>query len=83
MLPTKFQFIWLKWVSEEKIKMWKVKTTDAKWWQKLTLPLVRWAKTKINFQGYYDFLVCVHTTKQHNIQESTYIITERKKLNTC
>ena len=34
-------------VSEEKIKMWKVngrQTTDAKWWQKLTLPLARWAK---------------------------------------
>ena len=33
-------------VSEEKIKMWKVNgrwTTDAKWWQKLTLPLARWA----------------------------------------
>jgi hypothetical protein len=40
-------------VSEEKIKMWKVnerrttddrrQTTDAKWWQKLTLPLARWA----------------------------------------
>ena len=34
-------------VSEEKIKMWKVngrQMTDAKWWQKLTLPLARWAK---------------------------------------
>ena len=34
-------------VSEEKIKIWKVngrQTTDAKWWQKLTLPLARWAK---------------------------------------
>ena len=34
-------------VSEKKIKMWKVngrQTTDAKWWQKLTLPLARWAK---------------------------------------
>ena len=34
-------------VSEEKIKMWKVngrQTPDAKWWQKLTLPLARWAK---------------------------------------
>ena len=33
-------------VSEEKIKMWKVngrQTTDVKWWQKLTLPLPRWA----------------------------------------
>ena len=33
-------------VSEEKIKMWKVnvrRMTDAKWWQKLTLPLARWA----------------------------------------
>ena len=29
------------------IKIWKVngrQTTDAKWWQKLTLPLARWAK---------------------------------------
>ena len=34
-------------VSEEKIKMWKVngrQTTDAKWWQKLPLPLARWVK---------------------------------------
>jgi hypothetical protein len=42
-------------VSEEKIKMWIVngrqttnerrrqQTTGAKWWQKLTLPLARWA----------------------------------------
>jgi hypothetical protein len=29
------------------LKKWKVngrRTTDAKWWQKLTLPLARWAK---------------------------------------
>jgi len=34
---------------EEKVKMWKVngrRTTDAKWWQKLTLSLARWAKKK-------------------------------------
>jgi hypothetical protein len=34
------------WGVSEKIKMWKVnwrQTTDAKWWQKLTLPLARWA----------------------------------------
>jgi hypothetical protein len=38
-------------VSEEKIKMWKVngrQTTDAKWWQKLTLPLARWAKKRVH-----------------------------------
>ena len=34
-------------VSEEKIKMWKVNTTYAKWWQKLTLPLVRSAKNQM------------------------------------
>ena len=37
--------------SEEKIKMWKVngrQTTDAMWWQKLTLPLARWAKNIYN-----------------------------------
>jgi hypothetical protein len=44
-LPSFTSFGWG--VSEEKIKMWKVngrQTTDAKWWQKLTLPLARWAK---------------------------------------
>jgi hypothetical protein len=37
-------------VSEEKIKVYDVRqTTDSKWWQKLTWPLVRWAeKAKIN-----------------------------------
>ena len=38
-------------VSEEKINMWKVngrRMTDAKWWQKVTLPLARWAKNHIN-----------------------------------
>jgi hypothetical protein len=41
-------------VSEEKIKMWKAngrQMTDAKWWQKLTLPLARWAKNDSN-EGY-------------------------------
>ena len=36
----------VKVILEEKIKMWKVngrQTTDAKWWQKLTLSLARWA----------------------------------------
>jgi hypothetical protein len=51
-LPSFSSFGWG--VSEEKIKMWKVnerqmtddgqRSTDAKWWQKLTLPLARWAK---------------------------------------
>jgi hypothetical protein len=44
-LPSFSSFGWG--VSQEKIKMWKVngrRTTDAKWWQTLTLPLARWAK---------------------------------------
>jgi hypothetical protein len=39
-------------VLEEKIKMWKVngwRTTDAKWWQKLILPLTMWAKNYFKF----------------------------------
>jgi hypothetical protein len=39
-------------VLEEKIKMWKVngwQMTDAKWWQKLILPLARWAKKQDTF----------------------------------
>jgi hypothetical protein len=45
-------------VSEEKIKMRKVnerQTTDAKWRQKLTLPLARWAEnenSKVTTQQY-------------------------------
>ena len=48
-LPSFTSFGWG--VSEEKIKMWKVNrrhTTDAKWWQKLTLPLARWAKSTLH-----------------------------------
>ena len=51
-LPSFTSFGWG--VSEEKIKMWKIngrqmtydrgRTMDSKWWQKLTLPLARWAK---------------------------------------
>ena len=47
-LPSVSSFGWG--VSEEK-NMWKVngrQTTDAKWWQKLPLPLARWAKKHTN-----------------------------------
>jgi hypothetical protein len=47
-LPSFTSFGWV--VSEEKIKMWKAngrRKTDAKWWQKLTLSLARWAKNTI------------------------------------
>ena len=40
------------WRVSEKIKMWKAngrQTTDVKWWQKLTLPLARWAKNAVSF----------------------------------
>ena len=46
-LPSFSSFGWE--VSEEKIKMRKVngrRTTDTKWWQKLTLLLARWAKNQ-------------------------------------
>ena len=33
----------------EKLTDDKRRTTDAKWWQKLTLPLARWAKNEQNF----------------------------------
>jgi hypothetical protein len=47
-LPSFILFSWG--VSGEKVKMWKVngrQTVDAKWWQKLTLPLARWAKKNL------------------------------------
>ena len=39
--------------------MWKVngrRTTDAKWWQKLTSPLARWAKNQKSF-FYWEYSV--------------------------
>ena len=51
-LPSFTSFGWA--VSEEKIKMWKVnglQTTDAKWRQKLTLPLARWANDMTSLQN--------------------------------
>jgi hypothetical protein len=50
-------------VSEEKIEMWKVngqQTMDAKWWQKLTLPLARWAKNML--RNYY--VICYETVSK-------------------
>jgi hypothetical protein len=40
-------------LAEERIKMWQ--TTDAKWWQKLTLPLARWAKKLVIFVHFKGF----------------------------
>ena len=50
-------------VSEEKIKTWKVngrQTTDAKWWQKLTLPLARWANKKLNAMMQLQYCFKLH-----------------------
>jgi hypothetical protein len=64
-------FSWFGWgVSEEKIKMWKVngrRTTYAKWWQKLTLPLARWAKKKAVKN--YDSAAMVNQILKHNINK--------------
>jgi hypothetical protein len=57
-LPSFTSFGWG--VSEEKIKMWKFngrQTMDAKWWQKLTLPLARWAK-KDKIIDYKILILC-------------------------
>jgi hypothetical protein len=48
-------------VSEEKIKMWKAngrQTTEAKWWQKLTLPIARWAKKFVNKDSVHNLHNC-------------------------
>ena len=67
-LPSFSSFGWG--VSEEKIKMWKVngrRTTYAKWWQKLTLPLARWAKKKVVKN--YDSAAMVNQILKHNINK--------------
>jgi hypothetical protein len=60
-LPSFTSFGWG--VSEEKIQMWKVneqQTTDAKWWQKLMLPLARRAKNLIKWLKYFTLLKKLH-----------------------
>jgi hypothetical protein len=55
-------------VSEEKIFEWKVydgRTTDAKWWQKLTLATARWAK-KSRQVKFVRLLVCWNSYTPRN-----------------
>jgi hypothetical protein len=50
------------WRVSEMIKMWKVngrQTTDAKWWQKLTLPLARLAKNFIKQNAFTSNFIWV------------------------
>ena len=67
-------------VSEEKIKMWKVNARqmkDAKWWQKLTLPLARRANKRNSWMSQWHpwYHVCLHpTSKHHHHIEYSYII---------
>ena len=51
------------WRVSEMIKMWKVdgrQTTDAKWWQKLTLPLARRAKNFIKQNAFTSNFIWVY-----------------------
>ena len=87
-LPSFTSFGWG--VSEEKIKMWKVngrQTTDAKWWQKLTLPLARWAKQghswrteEVKIKLALPFMVADLVYEfQMKCLRGTYIIEEKPK----
>ena len=57
-------------VSEEKNKMWKVigrQKTDAKWWQKLTLPLARWAKNLKKCFIFHSPLVIISVNEGYSL----------------
>ena len=45
-IPARFGLIWFSGFRGEdlNVKVYDVRRTDAKWWQKLTWPLARWAK---------------------------------------
>jgi hypothetical protein len=45
-IPARFGLIWFRGFRGEdlNVKVYDVRQTDAKWWQKLTRPLARWAK---------------------------------------
>jgi hypothetical protein len=47
MLPTKFQFIWMRVFTGEDLNVKSKRMTDTKCWQKLILPLARFAKKNI------------------------------------
>ena len=82
-LPSFSSFGWG--VSEEKIKMWKVngrQTMDAKWWQKLTLTLARWANKKAckinlryaNFKFMLDFFSLYLTLTSSPLESTIHIL---------
>ena len=69
-------------VLEEKFKMWKVngQTTDAKWWQKLKLPLARWGKklsgiSKILLKElfFFNYNISVPQLPLYNAQKFTKV----------
>jgi hypothetical protein len=63
-------------VSEEKIKMWKVngQTADAKWWQKLALPLARWAKYCVKLDVPKTTCIQCLVVWSMNVENETYHI---------
>ena len=62
-IPARFGLIWFRGFRREdlNVKVYDVRQTDAKWWQKLTWLLARWGKKKQRLQGacnrslQYDF----------------------------
>ena len=51
----------------EKLTNDRRRTTDAKWWQKLTLPLTRWAKNGQSRETGNTGYITRRKTKQHNM----------------
>jgi hypothetical protein len=82
MPPTKFQFIWLRGFPRRSLKMWKVNgrwTTDAMWWQKLTLPLAMQGELKKEkFTGIILSKSCITTYTRHyqnkNIETVPFLV---------
>jgi hypothetical protein len=65
-------------VSEEKINMWKIngrQMTDVKWWQKLTLPLTRWAKNRwLLFLLSWILLASLITHKKNSLNSTIKLL---------
>ena len=51
-IPDRFGLIWFRGFRGEdlNVKVYDGRTTDAKWWQKLTWPLARWAKKGVGYR---------------------------------
>jgi hypothetical protein len=83
-IPDRFGLIWFRGFRGEdlNVKVYDGRTTDAKWWQKLTWPLARWAKKGMGYR-FVRMLRWLYGDLRDCVIFSVYYITQRDVITTC